>query len=126
MSKNDFYRGVPVAVTGAAGTVGKALVKSLLEQDVKCVFALDNDEGSLFDLTEALRGESRLEAFLADVADISTLRYFFSGVDYVFHAAAYKNVPVIFAREPGQAGTVHILRQGGEPDQRYGHNQAHG
>ena len=77
MNNDEFYRGATVAVTGAAGTVGKDLVRTLLELDVKRVFALDNDEGSLFELSDRLSRESRLEAFLSDVADLETVRYFF-------------------------------------------------
>ena len=107
MSQN-FYKGTTVAVTGAAGTVGKALVNDLLKLDVKRVFALDNDEGGLFDLENGLRHEPRLETFLSDIADLETLRYFFSGVEYIFHAAAYKNVPVC-ERSPSLAVRSNIL-----------------
>ncbi|MGR8920299.1 MAG: polysaccharide biosynthesis protein [Gammaproteobacteria bacterium] len=107
MGIEDFYRGTTVAVTGAAGTVGKALVQDLLGHDVDRVFALDNDEGSLFELADSLTGEPRFEPFLADVADLETLRNFFSGVDYVFHAAAYKNVPVC-ERSPSLAVRANI------------------
>lgn len=107
MNIDDFYRGTTVAITGAAGTVGKALVQALLNLDVKHVFALDNDEGALFELGERASDEPRLETFLADVADLETLRYFFSGVDHVFHAAAYKNVPVC-ERSPSLAVRANI------------------
>ena len=108
MQLDDFYRGRTVAVTGAAGTVGSALVEALLALDVRHVFALDNDEGALFELSDCLSHEPRLETFLADIAELESLRYFFSGVDFVFHAAAYKNVPVC-ERSPSMAVRANII-----------------
>lgn len=108
MKCEEFYRDATVAVTGASGTVGKALVGALLELGVKHVFGLDNNEGDLFYLSERLNHQARFEAFLSDIADLETLKYFFSGVDYVFHAAAYKNVPVC-ERSPSLAVRANII-----------------
>ena len=103
-----FYEKKQVAVTGAAGTVGKELVKMLLGYGVSRVFALDNNEGDLFYLSEQWRAEPRFEGFLCDIADLETLRFFLSGSDFVFHAAAYKNVPVC-ERSPSLAVRANII-----------------
>ncbi|MDX2287574.1 MAG: polysaccharide biosynthesis protein [Hyphomicrobiaceae bacterium] len=108
MKLEDFYRGTTVAVTGAAGTVGKSLVTMLLDLGCERVFGLDNNEGDLFYLSGKLKDEPRFESFLCDITDIEPLRYFLSGVDFVFHAAAYKNVPVC-ERSPSLAVRANIL-----------------
>lgn len=108
MDLKAFYEGSTVAVTGAAGTVGKALVRMLLGLGCERVFGLDNNEGDLFYLSGVLKDEPRFESFLCDITDIEPLRYFLGGVDYVFHAAAYKNVPVC-ERSPSLAVQTNII-----------------
>ncbi|MEZ5775086.1 MAG: polysaccharide biosynthesis protein [Hyphomicrobiaceae bacterium] len=108
MSLKAFYEGTTVAVTGAAGTVGKALVKMLLGLGCERVFGLDNNEGDLFYLSGQLKDEPRFESFLCDITDIEPLKYFLTGVDFVFHAAAYKNVPVC-ERSPSLAVSANII-----------------
>ncbi|MFW0778078.1 MAG: polysaccharide biosynthesis protein [Rickettsiales bacterium] len=88
-----FFAGKCVAVTGAAGTVGKELIRQLLSLDVAEVIALDNNENALFYLSEQYRDEPRMHAFVSDIREYIGLRRFFEGVDYVFHTAALKHVP---------------------------------
>jgi FlaA1/EpsC-like NDP-sugar epimerase len=107
MDLSQFYKGKTIAVTGAAGTVGKALVARLLEVGAERVFGLDNNEGDLFFLTEIYRGNPHFEGFLCDVTELSTFNVFLGGVDYVFHAAAFKNVPVC-ERSPSLAVRSNI------------------
>lgn len=108
MDLSQFYKGKTVAVTGAAGTVGKALVDRLLELGARRVFGLDNNEGDLFLLTEVYSDKPVFEGFLCDVTELETFNVFLSGVDYVFHAAAFKNVPVC-ERSPSLAVRSNII-----------------
>ena len=55
-----FFTNSTVVVTGAAGTVGRELVKQLLTLPVREVRALDNDESALFFLEQEHRSDTRL------------------------------------------------------------------
>lgn len=79
-------------VTGACGTVGRALFEAVLAAGAREVIGLDNNESELFFMAEAFRGDPRARLFLGDVRDRDTLRDRMRGVDLVLHAAALKHV----------------------------------
>jgi len=81
-----------VLVTGCCGTVGSELVRQLIEDyAVKELVGLDNNESELF-FTQQRYADREAHFFLADVRDRQRLQRLFSGVDVVFHAAAFKHV----------------------------------
>jgi FlaA1/EpsC-like NDP-sugar epimerase len=91
---SEFYKDARVIVLGGAGSVGRELVAQLLDLDVSLVRALDNNETGLFDLEQQYRDNQRLQVFMTDIRDKSKLMQMFDGMDYVFHAAALKHVPL--------------------------------
>ena len=92
MLESEFYRGARIVVTGAAGTVGRALIAKLLAHGVEEVRALDNNEGELFLCAEKYRNDARFRPFVTDVRDAESLSRFFRGMQYAFHSAALKHV----------------------------------
>jgi FlaA1/EpsC-like NDP-sugar epimerase len=102
-----FYNARHVAVTGAAGTIGRELVQQLLLLGVSGIEALDNDENGLFELDSILGRDPRVAASFCDVAAPDRMRHQFNGVDFVFHAAALKHVPIC-ERTPSAAVDVNI------------------
>ena len=82
-----------IAITGACGSIGKSLVKRLLN-DGHTVCAFDNNEDGLFNLDQNLKDKfgDRLKLFIGDVRDLDRLIKAFSNVDVVFHCAALKHV----------------------------------
>ena len=90
----DFFRGRCIAVTGAAGTIGRELTRQVLRLEPGEIRALDNDENGLFDLELTYRSDPRVVASFCDVAMLNRMERTFEGVDYVFHAAALKHVPI--------------------------------
>lgn len=90
----SMFKNAIVGVTGAAGTVGRALVDELLKRGVREVRGLDINEGELFFQVERLKTDGRYFGFLVDVRNRGDLMHRFEGCDYVFHAAALKQVPL--------------------------------
>jgi len=103
-----FFEHKRVAVTGAAGTIGSEIVRQLLELEVAEVRALDNHESDLFQLETDQAADPRLHCFVADVRSTDKLNNLFGGMDYVFHAAALKHVPLC-EKSPFEAVNVNIL-----------------
>ncbi|MGD9062380.1 MAG: SDR family NAD(P)-dependent oxidoreductase [Desulfobacterales bacterium] len=98
-----------VLVTGACGTVGKELVRQLLEeQAVAELIALDNNESELFAFEQQFSADDRITYFLADVRDRDRLNDKMKGIDWVFHTAAFKHV-LQCERSPFEAVQTNIL-----------------
>ncbi len=102
-----FFAGKRVAITGAAGTIGQELIRQLLKLEVSAIIALDNNENSMFYLTEKYRDEPRMHGFVCDIRELVSLRRFFEGCDYIFHTAALKHVPSC-ERSPLEAVETNI------------------
>jgi UDP-N-acetylglucosamine 4,6-dehydratase/5-epimerase len=90
--KLSFLAGKTVLVTGAAGTVGEALVSHIAVAGATSVRALDHGESELFHLFERLRHLGNVAPFIGDIRDLERMRMATAGADIVFHAAALKHV----------------------------------
>lgn len=89
-----------ILVTGAAGSIGSELCRQILRFSPEALFALDFDETGVFTLEQELRKifvNSNVKTILADVRDrIKIFRVFEeTQPQIVFHAAAYKHVPIL-------------------------------
>lgn len=92
--------GKVVLVTGCAGSIGSEIVKQLLSYKPKLLVGLDQAETPLADIGLRFREEVESGVFIpriGDVKDSAILDHIFStyAPEYVFHAAAYKHVPVM-------------------------------
>ena len=108
-------QGAKVAVTGGAGSIGSELVFQALARGAAEVLALDIAETPLHDLGLHARsrygeGASKLHTCIGDVRDSDGLKETFETFqpDIVYHAAAYKHVPVM-ERQPLQAWRTNVL-----------------
>lgn len=81
-----------VLVTGGTGSFGSTMVRRLLQSDVEEIRILSRDELKQHDLRGALN-DPRVAFYLGDVRDYESVERATRGVDYVFHAAALKQVP---------------------------------
>lgn len=87
-----------VLVTGAGGSIGSEIVRQVLGCNPLEVLAIDNDETHLFDAGLTWDKQlSRVTPTLCDIRDVASLHRVFSAFhpDVVFHAAAYKHVPIL-------------------------------
>ncbi|GLQ05751.1 polysaccharide biosynthesis protein [Sneathiella chinensis] len=91
---HTLFENKKVLVTGAAGTVGKEIVKQLLDLNVQEVKAIDNGESVLFYLNEQYRKEDRYNGFFCDIRDLDRLKYLTMDADIVLHLAAMKHVTI--------------------------------
>jgi len=81
-----------VLVTGGTGSFGGTMVRRLLAGDVAEVRILSRDELKQDDMRRAI-GDPRVRFYIGDVRDYSSVDRATRGVDFVFHAAALKQVP---------------------------------
>lgn len=79
-------------ITGGTGSFGRFMLDRLLKTDAKSITIFSRDEKKQDDLRKIVDDE-RVSYVLGDVRDINDIRYAFSNVNYVFHAAALKQVP---------------------------------
>jgi FlaA1/EpsC-like NDP-sugar epimerase len=97
----DTYRDTTVLVTGAAGSIGSEICRQLCNNHVGKLILLDQSETGLFDLENELRKKSNrninIQVEITSVRDEVGLKKVFAvnKPDYVFHAAAYKHVPLM-------------------------------
>lgn len=86
------FKGQTFLVTGGTGSFGKTLVEYLLKTDIREIVVLSRDEAKQHFMREEFP-DSRLKLVLGDVRNEQTVKTVLQGVDYVFHAAALKQVP---------------------------------
>lgn len=88
----DELSGAVVLITGGTGSFGSTMVKELLKSDVSEVRILSRDETKQDFMRNSIK-DPRLNFFLGDVRDKGTLQSAIRESDYIFHAAALKQVP---------------------------------
>jgi FlaA1/EpsC-like NDP-sugar epimerase len=95
-----YLRGRTVLVTGAGGSIGAELCRQIARVGPKQLVMIENSENSLFEIRRQLEEErhfGRAAAVLADCKDATRVREIFDEYEpsVVFHAAAYKHVPLM-------------------------------
>lgn len=79
-------------ITGGTGSFGNAVLDRFLLSDVKEIRVLSRDEKKQEDMRKKYNND-KLKFYIGDVRDYRSIEGAFIGVDYVFHAAALKQVP---------------------------------
>jgi FlaA1/EpsC-like NDP-sugar epimerase len=102
-----------VLVTGAAGSIGSELCRQILDYNPALLLALDNNETGLFELVEDLCAHpnaASVQIVICDITDAFALERFFATRQphIIFHAAAYKHVPLL-ELHPEQAVRTNVL-----------------
>jgi UDP-N-acetylglucosamine 4,6-dehydratase len=79
-------------ITGGTGSFGKTVLKRFLDTDVKEIRVFSRDEKKQEDMRIAFNND-KLKFYIGDVRDFNSVMESTRGVDYIFHAAALKQVP---------------------------------
>ena len=79
-------------VTGGTGSFGNAVLRRFLKTDIAQIRIFSRDEKKQDDMRHDYR-DSKLKFYIGDVRQLDSLQEAMSGVDFVFHAAALKQVP---------------------------------
>ena len=86
------FAGAAVTITGGTGSFGSTMTRHLLSRGVARINILSRDEAKQDDMRQRL-GDSRVRFFVGDVRDYESVESAVIGADFVFHAAALKQVP---------------------------------
>ncbi|WP_283715185.1 polysaccharide biosynthesis protein [Clostridium perfringens] len=79
-------------ITGGTGSFGHTVLKRFIDTDIKEIRVFSRDEKKQDEMRNKLKND-KVKYYIGDVRDIESLNYAMKGVDYVFHAAALKQVP---------------------------------
>lgn len=86
------FKDKTLLITGGTGSFGNEVLKGFLDTDIKEIRIFSRDEKKQDDMRKRYNSD-KLKFYIGDVRDISTLNVAMKGVDFIFHAAALKQVP---------------------------------
>jgi UDP-N-acetylglucosamine 4,6-dehydratase len=86
------FKNKVLMITGGTGSFGKAVLKRFLSTEVREIRIFSRDEKKQESMRISLNND-KLKFYIGDVRDLDSLSSAMKGVDYVFHAAALKQVP---------------------------------
>ena len=90
----EIFKGKKILITGGTGSLGQALTKRLLNEQVDVIRIFSRNENKQV-MMQSKFEDDRLRFLLGDVRDLPRLERALEDIDIVFHAAALKHVPVI-------------------------------
>ena len=107
------FKNKTLLITGGTGSFGTAVLNQFIKTDVKKIIIFSRDEKKQDDMRKHFSSD-KLDFILGDVRDMSSILNAMNGVDFVFHAAALKQVPScefspIEAVKTNVVGTENIL-----------------
>lgn len=92
------FEGKTLLITGGTGSFGNAVLNRFLDTDIKEIRIFSRDEKKQDDMRHQLQAKNPVTAkkvkfYIGDVRNIQSVKDAMHGVDYIFHAAALKQVP---------------------------------
>ena len=107
----DEIKGEVILISGAAGSIGSEIVRQLTKYSYKQLILVDQAESPLYDLQQELisKGVADFVSIVADIREEQRLDLIFKqySPNMVFHAAAYKHVPLM-ERYPSEAIKINV------------------
>ena len=89
---NNIFKNKTLLITGGTGSFGNAVLKKFMHLDLKEIRIFSRDEKKQNDMRVSIKMPN-VKFYIGDVRDYNSIDYALKGVDYVFHAAALKQVP---------------------------------
>ena len=86
------FKGKTLLITGGTGSFGNAVLDRFLDTDIKEIRIFSRDEKKQDDMRKKYAND-KIKFYIGDVRNIEGVREAVKGVDYIFHAAALKQVP---------------------------------
>ena len=90
--KKDIFKDKVLLITGGTGSFGNAVLKRFLNTDIKEIRIFSRDEKKQEDMRIKYKND-KIKFYIGDVRDYRSIDDAMTGVDYIFHAAALKQVP---------------------------------
>ena len=92
------FKGKTLMITGGTGSFGNAVLNRFLETDIGEIRIFSRDEKKQDDMRHEFQARmpeaaNKIKFYIGDVRDLQSVRSAMHGVDYIFHAAALKQVP---------------------------------
>lgn len=88
----SIFTGKTLLITGGTGTFGNAVLRRFLNTDIGEIRIFSRDEKKQDDMRKLYKND-KIKFYIGDVRDLQSVRNVMPGVDFVFHAAALKQVP---------------------------------
>jgi len=101
------FKNRTLLITGGTGSFGNAVLRNFLNSDITEIRIFSRDEKKQDDMRKKYKN-SKLKFYIGDVRDVDSVRTAIRGVDFVFHAAALKQVPSC-EFYPSQAVKTNVL-----------------
>ena len=92
MTNNNIFKDKILLITGGTGSFGEAVLERFLQTDIKEIRIFSRDEKKQEDMRIS-HNNKKLKFFIGDIRDRSSIDFAMDGADYLFHAAALKQVP---------------------------------
>ncbi len=86
------FKGKILMITGGTGSFGNAVLSRFLNTEIKEIRIFSRDEKKQEDMRIKLKND-KVKFYIGDVRDYNSVNFAMPGVDYIFHAAALKQVP---------------------------------
>lgn len=98
MSNSEFFKGKTLMITGGTGSFGSTVLKHFLDSDLAEIRIFSRDEKKQDDMRHMLQAKhpdlaGKVKFHIGDVRNMRSVEDAVQGVDYIFHAAALKQVP---------------------------------
>jgi UDP-glucose 4-epimerase len=88
----SIFTGKTLMITGGTGSFGNAVLDRFLDTDIGEIRIFSRDEKKQDDMRKKYKND-KIKFYIGDVRDLASVANAMSGVDYIFHAAALKQVP---------------------------------